>query len=185
MQRVAVGCVFSSEEALNAAITRLTENGIPPGDIHVGAAHQDWAENIANAKGVVADVAPDDPFHGLAGYAGAESARRVVDRAGIISSAIGAAFGLALSFTRAGNILPVPHLLQPLANALFFFVIGLFVGSVLGASLAPQQSAHAGFRLIDAMQEGSLALIVTAAPEQAGNIASLLETAGATSITRT
>lgn len=180
----AIGCTFATEEALTAAVDQLLRAGIAPHDLHVGAVPQERANHLAQRNGVVADLLPDDPFRGMGEYSGEATARRAVDRAGVWGAALGIVAGILLSFTPAGHEIPVPAYLQLLANALLFFVLGLFVGSVLGAALAPQQSAHAGFRLIDGMNEGSLALIVAAPSAKVEDVARVLEACGGLDLTR-
>ncbi len=180
----AIGCVFATEAALIEAVEQLLSAGIAPHDVHVGAVPQERANDLAQRNGVVADLLADDPFRGMGEYSGEATARRAVDRAGVWGAALGTVAGILLSFTPAGHEIPVPANLQPLANALLFFVLGLFIGSVLGAALAPQQSAHAGFRLIDGMNEGSLALIVSAPSARVDDVARVLEALGGLDLTR-
>lgn len=184
METGAVGCTFDTEDALTAAAKALVEAGFAHKDIHVGAVPTERAQQAAERSGIVADVPPDDPFRGMAGYSGEASARHSVDRAGVWGGALGAVGGMLLSFTPAGREIPVSHALQPLADVLFFFVLGVFVGSVLGGALAPQQSAHAGFRLIDAMNEGSLALVVVARYARLEEVTRLLERANGKGMTQ-
>jgi len=63
------------------------------------------------------------------------------------------------SFFR-GAVISVARPLQPLADGFLFFALGAIVGAVLGGALGPQLSTHAGFRLIDAMQEDSIAVVI-------------------------
>jgi hypothetical protein len=106
-----------------------------------------------------------------------------MDRGGVIGGAIGAATGCVLAATPAGNIVAAPAHLQLIADAGLFFVLGVIIGSVLGAALAPQPSTHAGFRLIDGMQDGAYALIVIAPAQHHEDLRRALEAAGAAGIT--
>jgi hypothetical protein len=182
--RTTLGCVFASDEVCVTAIMHVEELGIAPSDIHIGAIASGRADEIARRTGVQADVAPDDPLRDMQGFAGRATARRAVDRAGVWGAAIGALFGFFIGCEPYGHFIPVNNALQPFAEALFFFVIGLFVGSILGAGLAPQQSAHAAFRLIDGMQDGGIGLILLVPAAKAGELASVLETAGASGMTQ-
>jgi hypothetical protein len=179
-----VGCVFGSDDACIAAIERALREGLAPQDLHVGAEAAERASEIARRTGAQADLAAEDPFRGLRGYADASVARRAMDRAGLWGAAIGAFGGLLLSRGPVGRAIPVTGPLQPLADILTFFVFGLFIGSILGGALAPQPSVHAAFRLIDGMHDGALALVAVAPAARQDEIARLLEDAGGTGTTR-
>jgi hypothetical protein len=179
-----VGCVFENDDHAVAAIERLRELGLPPGDIRVGAATPARSLDVVRQTGVRADVSPEDPLAGIEGYADQAGARRVVDRAGVWGAMAGTAAGYAIGRLPFAHFMPVPPSLVPFADTLFFFVVGLFVGSILGAALAPQQSAHAAFRLIDGMHEGALAMIVPVPPGRVDELVEVLEAAGATGISQ-
>lgn len=180
----AIGCVYRSDETLDAAATQLVALGIAPGAIHIGAAEAQRAQAAATRHGARADVDPDDPLADIVTLDRGNSARAAVDRAGMIGALIGASAGIAISFTPVGALIPVPHAALPLANVGFYFVVGAIAGSVLGAALGPQASTHAGFRLIDGMQEGAYALIVVAPHSRHDELQKLLEAAGGTGTTR-
>jgi hypothetical protein len=107
-----------------------------------------------------------------------------VDRAGILGAALGALAGVALGLTPVGGLLAVPHEVRLLANIALYLVLGVIVGSVLGAAFAPQPSTHVGFRLIDGMQDGALALIVSAPRARLDELHKALERCGGAGITR-
>jgi hypothetical protein len=153
-------------------------------EIHVGAATPSRAQEIAQRTGVLADMSPEDPLHGMKGYAGQAAARRAVDNAGVWGAAVGATIGFIIGRTHFGHLVPVAAPLQPLADTLLFFVIGLFGGSILGGAFAPQQSSHAAFRLIDGMHDGSLALVVIAPKTRVEEATRLLQEAGGTGLTQ-
>jgi hypothetical protein len=184
LEGAAIGCIFSSEEMVAKASVELRNRGIAAEDIHIGAADAARAEAAAQANGVPADVHPDDPLQGFAEFGDEGAARRAIDRGGVIGAALGAVAGLILSLTPVGSLVPVPHQAQMLANCLLFFVVGTIVGSILGAALAPQQSTHVGFRLIDGMQDGALALVVVVPRNRLDEVQKILQTVGATGITR-
>jgi hypothetical protein len=179
-----IGCVLPSDEACIVVIERLVALGIAPNEIHVGATSTSRAALIAQQTQAIADIAPEDPFRDLPRYSGGDKVRLVVDKAGVWGGLIGAVAGLLIGRQPALNLLPVAPSLEPLASVLFFFVTGLFLGSILGAALAPQQSSHAAFRLIDGMQDGGVALIVGIPPGRQAELTKVLEAAGATGLTQ-
>lgn len=180
----AIGCIYRSDDALDAAAAQLLAQGVGADAIHVGALDAKRAQAAAQRHGIQADVHPDDPLADIVSLDRDGSARAAVDRCGMIGALIGALSGIAISFTPAGALIPVPHAALQLANAGFYFVIGAIVGSVLGAALGPQTSTHAGFRLIDGMQEGAYALVVVAPQSRHDDLQKLLEAAGGTGTTR-
>jgi hypothetical protein len=179
-----VGCVFENDDRAVAAIEHLRELGLPSGDIRVGAMTPARSLEVTRRTRVRADISPEDPLAGIEGYADQAGARRVIDRAGVWGAAAGTAAGYAIGRLPFGHFMPVSPNLVPFADTLFFFVVGLFVGSILGAALAPQQSSHAAFRLIDGMHEGALAVIVPVPPGRVDELVKVLEAAGATGISQ-
>ena len=180
----AIGCIYRSDDALDAAATRLLTLGIAADAIHVGASDAQRTQAAAQRHGIHADVHPDDPLADIVNLDRNNTARAAVDRWGMIGALIGACSGLALSFTSAGALIHLAHPALQLANVGFYFVLGAIVGSVLGAALGPQASTHAGFRLIDGMQEGAYALIVVAPHSRHDELQKILEAAGGTGTTR-
>jgi len=180
----AIACIYRSDDTLDAAAAQLLALGVGADALHVGAVDLQRAQAAAQRHGIHADVHPDDPLADIVSLDRNESARDAIDRCGTIGGLVGACSGIALSFTAAGPLIPVPHAALLLANAGFYFVIGAVVGSVLGAALGPQASTHAGFRLIDAMQEGAYALIVVAPHSRHDELQKVLEAAGGTGTTR-
>ena len=184
MAGAAIGCVYGSDDAFAAAAERLIASGIEPKDIHVGAVSPERAAELSQRTGATADMAADDPFRGMGVYAGEAAARRAVDRAGAWGALIGAVVGAFIGRTSLAHAIPVSAALQPIAWILFCFVIGLFIGSILGAALAPQRSTHAGFRLIDGMSDGKVALVVLVKAPHVSHVVQLLQDAGATDLTQ-
>ena len=180
----AIGCIYQSDEALDAAATKLLDLGIEARDIHVGAADDERARQAAQRTGVRADIAADDPLEGLLGHEPGSDARAAMDRGGLIGAVAGALFGIVIGFTPAGAAVAMTRVPLLLANALLYFVLGAIIGSVLAAALAPQPSTHAGFRLIDGMQDGALALIVVAPRDRLDELERAMESAGGSGSTR-
>jgi hypothetical protein len=180
----AIGCVYRNDAAFDAAATQLLTFGIAADALHVGSSDAQRAQAAAQRHGIRADVHADDPLADIVTLDRDDTARAAVDRWGIIGALIGACSGVALSFTPAGALIHVPHPALQLANVGFYFVVGAIVGSVLGAALGPQASTHAGFRLIDGMQEGAYALIVVAPHSRHDELQKILEAAGGTGMTR-
>jgi len=184
-RRPLVACVFSSQEALSAALDALRAHGIKPGDVGVGAADNERAQSLAAQNSIATILDPSDPLHGFGGLADETATRRSVDRGGVIGAITGAVIGLALGFTSIADWMPVARPESVLALVLFTFVLGVIVGSVLGAAFAPQSSSHAGFRLIDGMHEGGITLLVVVPEGVAPDaIAQSLRAAGGTGLTR-
>ena len=179
-----IACIYRSDDTLDAAVAQLLALGVGADALHVGAVDRQRAQAAAQRHGIHADVHPDDPLAGIVSLDRNGSARDAVDRCGMIGGLVGACSGIALSFTAVGPLIPVPHAALLLANAGFYFAIGAVVGSVLGAALGPQASTHAGFRLIDGMQEGAYALIVVAPHSRHEELQKVLELAGGTGTTR-
>ncbi|HEV2037566.1 MAG TPA: hypothetical protein VGQ96_03080 [Candidatus Eremiobacteraceae bacterium] len=179
----AIGCVYRSDQALDAAAASVLELGLTAGALHLGATDAHRASEAAQRIGIAADIHADDPLSHLAGLADRADTRGAIDRTGIAGAAIGAIAGVALSFTPAGAAV-VANASPMVANTAFSFVLGAIVGSVLGAALGPQPTTHVGFRLIDGMQEGAYVLIVTAVRERLDELQQVMEAAGGTGTTR-
>lgn len=184
MEAGAIGCIYRDEEGLDAAVARALSFGVAADALHVGATDTQRAQAAAQRNGIRADVQADDPLRNLVPLDLDETARGAVDRAGILGAALGAAAGVAISLTPVGGLVAVPHDARMLANIGLYLALGAIVGSVLGAAFAPQPSTHAGFRLIDGMQDGALALIVVAQRNRFDELQRLLEDGGGTGITR-
>jgi hypothetical protein len=180
----AIGCVYRSDETLDTAATQLVALGVSPDNIHIGAVDAQRAQAAAMRHGLRADLDPDDPLADIVTLDRENKARDAVDRSGMFGALIGAGAGIAISFTPVGTLIPAPHEALALANVGFYFVLGAIFGSVLGAALGPQASTHAGFRLIDGMQEGAYAMIVVAPQSRHDELQKLIEAAGGTGTTR-
>ncbi len=165
------------------AVAGLAALGIPRDALHAGAREQHVAEEFARAAQIAADVLPEDPL-GRFGTAHSEGrARRAADRGGVIGAAAGVLAGFLVSLTPAQAVVPVAPPLQRLGDVLLFFVVGLFIGTTLGSALAPQPTSHAAFRLVDAVSEGALVLVVTALAASADEIRTVMEANGGRYVT--
>jgi hypothetical protein len=180
----AIACTYDRDEALDAAVAQLRADGIEADAFHVGAADGQRAQAAALRHGIRADIIADDPLRDLLPLDQERKARGAVDRAGLLGAALGALAGVALGLTPAGGFLAVPPEARLLASIALYLVLGAIIGSVLGAAFAPQPSTHVGFRLIDGMQEGALALVVTAPRARLDDVQKALERSGGAGITR-
>ncbi|MBV8164530.1 MAG: hypothetical protein JOZ91_09695 [Candidatus Eremiobacteraeota bacterium] len=178
-----LGCVCATDATLDGAAQALENAGIQKESLHVGALDPARAIAAAQRLGVAADITSDDPLAGLVAGGDERTSRLRMDRGGVIGGAIGALAGCALGLGPAGSIVASPQNMPVLANAALYFVIGAIIGSVLGAAFAPQPSTHAGFRLIDGMQEGAYALVAVVPADRHAELRRALDAAGAAGIT--
>lgn len=160
-----------------------TEFG-PDIELHAGAADAARLAPLAEQLGLAADLDPEDPLRGLRGLGDESATRRGVDRGGIIGAVLGALSGFALSFTGVAALLPVAANAQRIALIAVMFIVGAIAGSVWGAAFSPQSSSHAGFRLIDGMQDGGFALLALVEPMNAEAAQKVVESHGGGAITR-
>src|ERR1700694_1651622 len=183
-QRAILACIFRDEQQLADAVAKLQQASLVTHDMRIGAADQTRAELAATKLGIQSDVDALDPLRGMASLSSESVTRQSVDRAGVIGAAIGVLAGFGLSFTPLAMLMPVERSAQTLALVAFWFVVGAIVGAVLGAAFAAQSSSHAGFRLIDGMQEGGLVLIIAAARDRGDALQEILESSGGSALTR-
>jgi len=153
-----VGCAFSSDDAIVAAMRKLSDDGIVAG-WRVGAVDKDRAARIALAAGASDDLDPLDPFSGVPGVASGADASEGVNRGAVLGGVVGALAGVAAGPTSIGALMPVDPPLRTLAASLLFFAVGVAAGGVLGGAFGKRPSTHAGFQLIDAMEAGNVAAI--------------------------
>lgn len=153
-----VGCAFASDDAIVAAMRRLSDGGIVS-NWRVGATDKERASRIARAAGAVADLDPLDPLSGLPGVASGADASEGVNRGALVGGIAGAIGGIAAGATSIGALMPVEPQLRMLASALLFFAVGVAAGGVVGGAFGKRPSTHAGFQLIDAMEAGSVAAV--------------------------
>jgi hypothetical protein len=180
----AVACAYRDDAHFDAAAAQVLSLGIAPRDVHAGAAQSERATAAAERNGIAAGIDPEDPLKSFIAAGREKDARETMDRAGVMGGLVGALSGCGLSFTSVGMLVPVPFAGRLLANIALYFVLGAIAGSALGAALSAQPSTQVGFRLIDAMQEGALVLIVYAPRTRLEELERLLATAGGTGLTR-
>jgi hypothetical protein len=178
-----IGCIYQHEDQLLAAINALAERAVPLSAVRVGPADNPAAQRVAQRSGIQPDVDASDPLRGLAGLRAEGDSRAAVDRGGLLGAGIGALTGMAAAFTPLRSLVPVAQG-QALADILICFVLGAIVGSIWGSALCAQSSTHAGFRLIDGMQDGGLAIVVQASRSRMGEIEETLQSTGGAGITR-
>jgi hypothetical protein len=177
-----VAGLAADETALADLVAALREVGVGPHAIRVGTADPARAEAIARAHDVRVDIDLDDPLAGAPGLGDAADHRRRIDRGGIIGAIVGALIGVVLGMLPAGRFLASFPDQAPLIDGLLFFVAGGISGAVLGGAFGLQRSTHAGFRLVDGMAEGSIALLVSCPTAQAIELRAIFEVHRATDV---
>jgi hypothetical protein len=165
----------ADEAAITVLVAALREAGVDFSAIRVGASDQARADAIASANGIQTGIDPDDPLAGAPGLGDAADHRRRIDRGGMIGAIAGALLGAALGMFPAGRFLSTFPDQAPLIDGLLFFVAGGISGGVLGGAFGLQRSTHAGFRLIDGMAEGSVALFVSCPAGQSAAVRAILD----------
>lgn len=174
----AIACTFADDGAAIAAMQRLAASGAV-GAWRVGAADPARAQSIAQAAGAAADLDPADPLAGLGDLVSPASAGTGINMGAAIGGAVGVLGGLAAGETAIASIVPVETSLRPLAATLLFFAVGTAVGAVLGSAFGRRPSTHAGFRLIDGMEAGHVALVGTIEDANVDGAREALAAAGA------
>jgi hypothetical protein len=179
---VIVAGLAADETATGNLIAALRAADIELRAIHVGAADRARAQALAAAHQVQADIAPGDPLAGAPGLGDAAGHRARIDRGGMTGALVGAAVGAAFGMLPIGRFITTIPEQAPLIDGLLFFVAGGISGAVLGGAFGRQLSTHAGFRLIDGMDEGSIAVIVNCAHAQTKQIREIFESERATDV---
>ncbi len=152
--------------------------------MRVGARDKPRAEALAAETSVTTDLDPEDPLAGAPGLSSGAAASEGSDKGGVTGALVGALVGLGVGLTPLGSIVGVAKPLQPVADAMLFLALGGIAGAALGNAFGPQRSTHAGFRLVDAMEDGGIGLVVTMDEDRAGDVVKILEGEGATEVTR-
>jgi hypothetical protein len=176
-----IGCTFSSDDAAVAAARALTGSGAASG-VGIGASDRERATRIAQAAGIDRTLEPSDPLGGIPGLASGEAAAAGVNNGAVAGGTVGGIAGIAVGFSSAGALLPADGAMRVLAWALLLFAVGVAIGGVLGGAFGSRPSTHAGFRLIDAMEEGGLALVATIDGSQVDAVKQQLEAGGAADV---
>jgi hypothetical protein len=183
---VFVACAFKDPAAIESAVRELLASGVNASDIGLGGlgAHAEPARTLAAELGVRPDVDPEDPLAGAPGLASADRGAIAIDRGGVIGGLIGAVAGLIVGFIPGIHIVQTDPSYRVLADALLFFILGALAGATLGGALAPQRSSHAGFRIVDELEHGALAVVVSLDAAQAAEALRLLTAAGGLHVIR-
>lgn len=183
---VFIACAFKDPDATRSAVRELLASGVSADEIGLGGlgAHAEPARMLATELGVRFDVDPEDPLAGAPGLASAALGARAVDRGGVIGGLIGAVAGLLIGLIPGVQLVQTGASFQPLASALLFFVLGALAGATLGGALAPQRSSHAGFRIVDELEHGALAVVVSLDADRAADVTRSLEVAGGLHVMR-
>jgi hypothetical protein len=169
-----IACTFSSDDVASSAILALSNAGLVDA-WRVGAIDKVRAAAIARAVAAAADVDPLDPLRGVVGVASGGDAASGVNLGALIGGAAGAAVGFLGGSTSLGALMPVEPSLRAIAATMLFFALGIAVGGVLGGAFGKRPSTHAGFRLIDAMEAGEIAVIGSVLTERSSEARKMLE----------
>jgi hypothetical protein len=163
---------------------RLADAGVGHGAIRLGGNASSGAAQLGSELGIAADIDPSDPLKGAPGLDARAEAGLGIDRGGAIGGAVGAAAGAALGLSRWAGVVPVAPAYRMAADIMLLLAVGIIAGAALGGALGPRRSTHAGFALIDAMEEGHVAVVVCAPAVSAPLVYNVMEEAGAESIVR-
>jgi len=186
-QLVFVAGAFKEQAAIENVVRELKALGLRGDDIGVGGlgASAERARTLAADLEIRPDIDPEDPLAGAPGLASASSGAASIDRGAAIGGAAGGAVGLGISFIPAiSTLIAADPASRVLADVLLFFILGALAGATLGGALAPQLSTHAGFRIVDELEHGALAVVAKAAPDQAAAVTTSLATAGGLHVLR-
>jgi hypothetical protein len=164
--RATVAGLAADESAAERIVAALTAAGIDAPCLTLCAQDETRARTIAARLGVSGEGKPEDPLAGAPGLEGPVAQRARADRGALLGAAVGFLAGVALGLSQVGHIANVAPEFSIVADALFFFVVGIIGGAVLGTAIGPRLSTHVGYRLIDGMQEGSIAIIASCASHQ-------------------
>ncbi len=182
LDRAAVAGLAGDEPSAERIVAAIIATGIDAPSVSIFATADDRATSLAGRLGAGIGRSADDPLAGAPGLEGAAEQRARVDRGAAWGAACGLAIGVALGLMPAGRFLSVSPDLMLVADALFFFVIGIVAGAVLGSAFGPRLSTHVGYRLIDGMQEGRIAIVARCARAQADSASSAMTAAGAADV---
>jgi hypothetical protein len=176
-----VACTFSSDAGATEALRLLTAVAAP-GGIRIGAVDARRAKDIAAETGAGHDLDPKDPLLGVGDLATAADAARSVNRGALVGGLAGAVIGYFAGFTAIARFVPLQSGRPWVALVLLGFAIGVAIGGVFGGAFGRRPSTHAGFRLIDAMEEGQVAVVALVGAHRTDEAMQLLERAGAADI---
>ena len=177
-----VAGLATDESAAERIVAALIASGIDAPSVSVCASDDARALSLAHRLGAGAARSADDPLAGAPGLDGAAGQRARSDRGALWGALCGALIGAALGFSPYGGIVPVAPGLFALADALLFFIVGIVAGAVLGTALGPRLSTHVGYRLIDGMADGDIAVIAACARAQSAAAVAAMTESGAADI---
>jgi len=181
---VILACAFDADESAASGIRALLENGLPSSAIRVGAIDRERTRALRAQFGVGDELDAADPLAGVADLAAQPRASGAIDRGAVVGAVVGTAIGVAVGLTPGGKIMPVAGAQQALADGLLCFALGAIAGASLGGALGPRRSSHVGYRIIDALDAGAIA-VVAEVPDAVVEIAvTALEFAGAHDVLR-
>lgn len=164
--RATVASLAADESAAERTIAALIAAGIEAPSLSLCAHDVARARALADRLGVSGDRSAEDPLAGAPGLEGPVEQRARADRGALVGASVGILAGIAFGLSPVGQVAHVEPEFSIVADALFFFVIGIIGGAVLGTAIGPRLSTHVGYRLIDGMQEGSIAIIASCASHQ-------------------
>ena len=179
-----LACAFESNAAAAAGIRALLENGLSAASIRVGAADREKTRGLRDQFGVRDDLDAHDPLAGIADLAGQQRSSGAIDKGGAIGAAIGGVCGLVLGATPSGRILPVAPGFGPIADALLLLALGAIAGASLGGAFGPRRSSHVGYRIIDSMEVGAVAVVAEVPAAMVDVAVTALEFSGARDVLR-
>jgi hypothetical protein len=183
---VFVACAFKDPAATESAVKELLASGVDAADIGLGGlgVQAQQAKALAAELGVRPDIDPEDPLAGAPGLASAARGAVAIDRGGIIGGLIGAVTGLVVGFIPGIHLVPTSLSNHVLADALLLFILGALAGATLGGAFAPQRSSHTGFRIVDELEHGALAVVASLDAARAADVTQLLNAAGGLHVLR-
>jgi hypothetical protein len=165
--RATVAGLAADESAAERIVAALTAAGIDAPCLSLCAQDAARARTLAARLGVSSDRTAEDPLAGAPGLEGPVAQRARADRGALFGALVGVLAGVGLGLSPVGQLAHVAPEFSTVVDALFFFVVGIIGGAVLGTAIGPRLSTHVGYRLIDGMQEGSIAIIASCASAQA------------------
>jgi hypothetical protein len=180
--RATVAGLAADESAAERIVAALTAAGIDAPFLRLCAHDDAQARMLAERLGVSDDCSAEDPLAGAPGLEGPIEQRARADRGALFGALFGVVIGIAIGLSPLGRLTHVAPEFSIVADTLFFFVVGIIGGGVIGTAIGPRLSTHVGYRLIDGIQEGSIAIIASCAAGQAAAASSAMTESNATDV---